>query len=343
MTQTGPPKIEYQKDGKFTRPDSTFRNFISKDPHSKYPAEKGRYALYVAPGCPWAHRTMIVRALKRLEDVIDLYILNPSMGPEGWFFDGAHGTLPVDPLYGFKTLRQLYLKADPDYAGRVTVPVLWDKETGTLVNNESSEIIRMLYTEFDALLPEEHREANKPGGGLYPESLRADIDAMNEWVYHTVNNGVYKCGFAGTQEAYDENVGPLFASLDRLEAILAGEGGGGGSGGGPFLFGDHITEADVRLYTTLARFDAAYHTVFLCNLKSIRHDYPHLHLWLRRLYWDQGELTGGAFHRTTAPWIGLYARGYAVGRQKVTGAQGPNVFPRGPAVLMEPLKEEEKL
>ncbi|KAI1500236.1 glutathione S-transferase [Biscogniauxia marginata] len=328
-------KLEYQKNGQFIRPDSAFRNFVSKDPNSAFPAEKGRYALYLAPGCPWAHRTLIVRAMKRLEDVIDLYTLSPSFGPEGWFFDGAHGTLPKDPLYGFTHLRQLYLKANPNYEGRFTVPVLWDKKKETMVNNESSEIIRMFYTEFDEFIPEAVRESNKPGGGFYPEKLRREIDEMNEWVYNTVNNGVYKIGFAGKQEAYDEHIYPLFESLDRLEAILGDN--------RPFLLGDHITDADVRLYTTLARFDVAYHSVFLCNLKYIRHDYPRLHLWLRRLYWDQGEATNGAFYKTTAPWIGLYATGYAGSKQKVNSGQASPIIPRGPAVLMEPLREDEKL
>lgn len=278
-----------------------------------------------------------MRALKRLEDVIDLYILHPSMGDKGWFFDGTRGSLPKDPLYGFTYLRELYLKADPDFHGRFTVPVLWDKKAHTMVNNESSEIIRMLASEFDAFVPEPYREASKPGGGLYPARLREEIDEMNEWVYNTVNNGVYKCGFAGKQESFDEHVYPLFASLDRLEGILAAH-------GRPFLLGDHLTEADVRLYTTVARFDVAYHTVFQCNLKSIRHDYPLLHLWFRRLYWDEGsEETGGAFHKTTAPWIGLYAEGYAKAKVNVTKSQAPVIVPRGPAVLVEPLAESEKL
>lgn len=220
------------------------------------------------------------------------------MGDKGWFFDGANDTLPKDPQYGFTLLREFYEKVDPGYQGRVTVPVLWDKKTGALVSNESSEIIRMFYSEFDDLIPEQHREASKPGGGLYPKHLRKEIDEMNDWVYRTVNNGVYKTGFCSTQESYEENLYPLFASLDRLEDILGH--------GKPFLFGDHITEADVRLYTTMARFDVGYHVVFACNLKSIRHDYPRLHLWLRRLYWDESEITSGAFHKTTAPWIGMY-------------------------------------
>jgi glutathionyl-hydroquinone reductase len=215
--------------------------------------------------------------MKHLEDVLELCLLG-SMGPKGWEFDGASGSMLEDPLHpGVKTLRELYERVEPGFAGRVTVPMLWDKKTETIVNNESSEIIRMLSSEFDALLHEAYREAQRPGGGFYPEGLRAEIDGINEWVYNTVNNGVYKTGFANTQSAYEENVTGVFASLDRLEAILAGH-------GKRYLVGDHITEADVRLYTTLARFDVTYHSVFMCNLKSIRHDYPRLHLWLRRLY-----------------------------------------------------------
>lgn len=216
-----------------------------------------------------------------------------------------------------------------------TRPVLWDKKTDTMVNNESSEIIRMLYTEFDHLLPDDLKESTKEknGGGLLPDKLRADIDDMNDWVYNTVNNGVYKAGFAIIQEAYDTNVTALFGSLDRLEGILAGH-------GKPYLFGDHITEADIRLYTTIIRFDAAYHTIFMCNRKSIRHDYPHLYLWLRRLYWDRDEEgeARGAFYKSTAPFLGAYARGYAAARHRVVFKDsGPLVVPAGPAVLIDPL------
>lgn len=172
-------------------------------------------------------------------------------------------------------------------------PNLANKETETVVNNESSEIIRMFYTAFDGLLPEEHREATKGETGLFPPHLRDEIEAMNDWVYDTVNNGVYKTGFASSQHAYEDNVFPLFKSLDRLEEHL------GASDHQPYLFGKTITEADIRLYTTIARFDVAYFTIFKCNLKMIRYEYPNLHLWFRRLYWDESEVTKGAFKKTT--------------------------------------------
>ncbi|KAK7967063.1 uncharacterized protein PG986_001340 [Apiospora aurea] len=312
----------YQEDRKFVRPASTFRNFISRDPTSQFPAEKGRYALYISTGCPWAHRTLIVRGLKHLEGIIDLHLVGSLRPPAGWMFDGTFGSPTEDPLHpGFTTLRQLYELVEPGYSGRVT-------RSGTIVNNESSEIIRMFYTEFDDLLAPEYREANRPGGGLFPEPLRSQIDELNGWLYNTVNNGVYKTGFAKTQEAYEENLYPLFTSLDRLEAILASH------PDQAFLFGDHITEADVRLYTTLIR----------PSVMTIRHDYPHLHLWLRRLYWDQGEATaGGAFHKATEPWIKYYGEGYAIGRQAVVAPESPLIIPRGPLVLIEPLEEYEKL
>jgi len=257
----------------------------------------------------------------------------------GWQFTGEMGSQPVDPLYGFKTLKELYFKANPNYSGRFTVPVLWDKKGETVVNNESSEIIRMFYSEFDDLLPEDRREASKPGGGLYPQNLSKEIDEMNDWVYSTVNNGVYKVGFSTAQEVYETNIRLLFESLDRLEDILA-------KSQGPFVLGDYLTEADVRLYTSIARFDTAYVPVMLCNLKTIRRDYPHLHLWLRRLYWDAPTVatqTKGAFKQTTEPFVQWYREGYARARRSVVMQnQGPLIVPLGPVVPIEQLAEEER-
>ena len=220
------------------------------------------------------------------------------------------------------------------------MPVLWDKKLHTIVNNESAEIIRMLYSSFDSFLEPDLREANKPGGGFLPSHLRKEIDEMNEWVYNTVNNGVYKVGFATTQDAYDANVYPLFKSLDRLEAHLSDP------RHQPYLFGQYITEADIRLYTTMARFDVAYHTIFTCNLKMIRHDYPLLSRWLRNVYWDESDRTnGGAFKKTT--FFDVYKYGYARARGRVQRGEKSDVgwtvvLPRGPLPDIEPLTDEEE-
>ncbi|KAI0078572.1 glutathione S-transferase [Panus rudis PR-1116 ss-1] len=265
-------KFKTEADGSFKRPQSKFRNFIKKG--GEFPPEKGRYHLYVSYACPWATRTLIVRQLKGLEDFIDVSYVSPRMGNDGWPF-GDTDEFPgatTDPLYGSKHVKDLYLKANPDYEGRFTVPVLWDKKAHTVVNNESSEIIRMLNTEFNDQLP-----ADKAALDLYPEKYRAEIDDINDWVYDTVNNGVYKSGFASTQKAYEAAVNPLFESLDRLEKILQGK---------DYLVGDTLTEADVRLFVTIIRFDPVYVGHFKCNIRTIRDGYPAIHSWLRKLYWN---------------------------------------------------------
>jgi len=257
--------------GKFVRKDATFRNWITSDgsagPSGKsgFKAESNRYHLYISHACPWAHRAMIFRMLKGLEDIIPVSVVDHLMKSKGWEFSENPGTIP-DPLFNAKTLADIYLKADPQFTGRVTVPVLWDKQKNTIVSNESSEIIRMFNTGFD------HITGNTLD--FYPEALRPAIDAINDKIYHNVNNGVYKSGFATTQSAYEEAVNALFHTLDELEAILAQN---------PYLTGDQLTEADWRLFTTLIRFDCVYVGHFKCNIRRIE-DYPNLSNYLRALY-----------------------------------------------------------
>jgi len=253
----------HSKRGRFERPDSGFRNWVTADGSAGptgdggFKAEAGRYHLYVSYACPWAHRTLIFRVLKGLEGMISLSVVNWHMGERGWTFEPGPGVIP-DPIHQAKTLADVYRAADAKFTGRVTVPVLWDKQRGTIVNNESAEIIRMLNSAFDGV-------GAKPGD-YYPKDLRAEIDALNTRIYDTVNNGVYKAGFATTQEAYEEAVQPLFETLDGLEERL---------GARRYLCGDRVSEADWRLFTTLLRFDPVYVGHFKCNIRRIA-DYPRL-------------------------------------------------------------------
>lgn len=296
---TNPQKIEIlkfaDKDGAFKRRPSTFRDFISRTPGAKFAPEANRYHLYVSLACPWAHRTLIARVLKGLTQLIPVSIVHWHMDDKGWRFptkdevalvskdDISLGT--PDHVYGFERIRQIYYKADPNYAGRFTVPVLWDKKLQTIVNNESSEILRMFNTEFNDLV-----DANYAQVDLYPEQLQSQIDDLNGWVYDTINNGVYKAGFSTTQEVYDREVTTLFEHLDKVEAILKAN----ADKNEKFLIGNQLTEADVRLFTTIVRFDPVYHQHFKCNIGIIRYNYPNLHNWLRLLYW---KIPG--FHDTT--------------------------------------------
>lgn len=257
--------------GRFQRQASRFRNWVTPDgaagPRGEggFAAEAGCYHLYVSLACPWANRTLIMRNLKGLQDMIGVSVVHWFMGPESWTFDRTEGATG-DQLHGDRILRDLYQRAIPGFDSRVTVPVLWDKDRGTIVNNESSEIIRMLNSAFDGI--------GAKAGDYYPEALRAEIDAVNARVYDTVNNGVYRAGFAKTQAAYEEAVGPLFDSLGWLESRLEGA---------DYLVGNQLTEADIRLFTTLVRFDAVYHGHFKCNIRRIV-DYPNLWRYTRMLY-----------------------------------------------------------
>jgi putative glutathione S-transferase len=257
--------------GRFVRKDAAFRNWVTVDGapgpsgHGGFQAEAGRYHLYVSLACPWAHRALIVRALKGLEETINVSVVHWLMLENGWTFADGPGATP-DIVNGARLLHQVYTTADPDYTGRVTVPVLWDRKQGTIVSNESSEIIRMLNSAFDGL------GANPVD--FYPAALRNQIDEINALVYDTLNNGVYKSGFATTQSAYEEAATPLFETLDWLEARLATR---------RFLAGETFTEADIRLFTTLIRFDAVYVGHFKCNLSRIA-DYPNLSAYTREIY-----------------------------------------------------------
>jgi len=257
--------------GRYQRQPSKFRNWITPDgspgPTGRggFRAEAGRYHLYVSWACPWAHRTLILRALKGLGDMISISAVNPVMRSQGWTFEPGEDVI-ADTVNGASRLYEVYLKADPAYEGRVTVPTLWDRETGTIVNNESSEIIRMFNSAFDGI--------GALAGDYYPQNLRGEIDEVNEYIYRNINNGVYRSGFATTQEAYVEAVTALFDTLDGLDRRLARQ---------RYLVGERLTEADWRFLPTLVRFDAVYYGHFKCNLRRIA-DYDHLSGYVRELY-----------------------------------------------------------
>ena len=263
------PVQKADEKGRFVRQVSSFRNWITPDGSAGptgeggFAAEPGRYRLYVALICPWASRTLIARKLKGLEAMIPVTVVNPTLSDEGWAFGGYPGA-DADPLIGAQHLHEIYTRADPHVNGRATVPVLWDMKRGVMVNNESADILRMFDTAFEGLAPSDLR--------LYPTDLAEEIDTLNARIYDRLNNGVYKAGFAVTQAAYDEAVAGVFGMLDELEARLDGD----------YLFGDRLTETDIRTFVTLIRFDAAYHGLFKTNLRQIA-DYPRLSAYLERM------------------------------------------------------------
>ena len=294
--------------GRFQRQESAFRNWITADGGagpsgaSGFKAEAGRYHLYVSLACPWAHRTLILRKLKGLENLIPVSVVHWHMGAEGWSFADGPGVIP-DSVNGADKLHQVYTAADPGYTGRVTVPVLWDKQRRTIVSNESAEILRMFNSAFDALT----------GNDLdfYPAELHDAIDAVNAPVYHKVNNGVYKCGFATAQDAYEEAFDALFETLEELERRLTLQ---------RYLVGGHLTEADWRLFTTLVRFDAVYHGHFKCNLRRLV-DYPNLWDYTRELYQVPGIAETVDLHHIKQHYYGSHPTVNPTG-----------IVPKGPAI-----------
>src|SRR5215467_9276008 len=299
---------ERTPDGRFLRPTTSFRNWVTEDgsagPTGKggFAAARDRYHLYVALPCPWAHRTVIMRMLKGLEEVVSMSIVEPLYGPHGWWFGTSPGTTP-DTVNGASELGEIYLRAEPRYTGRVSVPVLWDKERRTIVNNESAEIIRMLNGAFGRF--------TNVRTDYYLAALRDEIDRVNALVYENVNNGVYRAGFATTQEAYEEAFRAVFAALDELEARLARH---------RYLVGPAITEADLRLFPTLIRFDAVYYSHFKCNLRRLA-DYHHLSNYTREIYQMPGVAETVDF--------GLIRLGYYGGMRHLNPR---GILPLGPAL-----------
>ena len=303
-------------DGTFARQSTSFRAAIGDEPDALHPAEPGRYHLYVSLACPWAHRTLIVRALKGLEQVISVDVVHPHLTEHGWSFDTDFRATTGDTVGARALLREAYLAANPRFDGVVTVPVLWDKKLDTIVNNESSEIIRMLNSRFQTW-------ARHPDVDLYPAPLRAAIDETNAWIYEDINNGVYRSGFARTQEAYDAAVERLFGALDRVEALLTRQ---------DFLCGNVLTEADVRLFVTLIRFDAVYHTHFKCNRRMVLQS-PALVRYMSDIY----HLPG------VAATVDMeHARHHYYGSHKHINPSG--LIPKGPDVLaaLDPARRSQR-
>ena len=298
------PVNEIGKAGNFQRVDSVFRDRITADGSSGFAAEAGRYHLYVAYTCPWAHRTQIYLALKKLTGIISVAIAVPGLREQGWTFEDnpAFPDCTPDRVNGFNYLHQAYAASNPHYTGKVTVPTLWDKKTKRIVNNESSEIIRMLNSEFGAL--------GADPTDFYPKHLRAEIDSVNAQVYANINNGVYRCGFARSQAAYDEAYDALFATLDEIEARLGRQ---------RYLVGNQITEADWRLFPTLVRFDVAYFSLFKCNRNRIA-DFPNLLNYVRELYAVPGVA------ETVKP------RYYVMGYYSITRVNPTGIIPKGTPV-----------
>ena len=286
--------------GKFVREDAGFRQWVENKPDAKFQPESGRYHLYESLACPWAHRTLIFRKLKKLDAHIDVTVVCPDMMGEGWQMG-----LP-EPLFGHTRMHQIYTQAKPDYTGRVTVPVLWDKKHNTIVSNESSEIIRMFNSEFNELTGNQD--------DYYPNELRALVDEWNDYIYPNVNNGVYRCGFATAQDAYEEAYDNLFEALDRIDTHLASH---------RYLAGDTITEADWRLFTTLIRFDAVYVGHFKCNKKRIV-DFPNLHGYMKELYQVEGIAETTDFYHIKRHYYFSH-----------TGINPTQVVPKGPELDLE--------
>ncbi len=296
--------------GRFVRQSSSFRNWVTPtgdagpSGEGGFKAEAGRYHLYVALICPWASRTLMVRKLKKLETVIDVTVVEPALSDQGWSF-GTYPGAQKDPLMSAKFMHEIYTDADPVFTGRATVPVLWDKKRGTIVNNESADIVRMLNSAFDAFGDETVN--------LYPQDLAAEIDALNPELYERLNNGVYRAGFASSQTAYDEAVFGVFSTLEAMEARL--------SDGREYLFGERLTETDIRLFVTLIRFDAAYHGLFKCNIKRVS-DYTALNAYTNRILAIPGIAETVNFDHIKAGYYSI----------KALNPSG--IIPVGPAMVM---------